>query len=312
MSDAAPPPSPQPPPISGAALWQWRQRALATAQAQNIDPLEVDWLLQQLYGVDRLALRLGTLAQVESLAAPLSLEELEQRWQHRWQQRVPIQYLAQQTPWGRFMLGVGPGVLIPRPETELLVELMVAAVAQSPQAAVLEQGIWVDLGTGSGAIALGLAAALPQAQILAVDISPVALQIAQQNALATGLADRITFLQGSWFDPLASRSLAHALAGIVANPPYIPTDLIPTLQPEVARHEPTLALDGGADGLDAVRQLVHQAPQFLQPGGLWGVELMADQGPTVANWLAATGRYSAIRQESDLGGIGRFVLAHRA
>ncbi|MGD1944118.1 MAG: peptide chain release factor N(5)-glutamine methyltransferase [Leptolyngbyaceae cyanobacterium] len=295
--------------ISGADLWTWRSQAIAQAQEAHIDPAEVDWLLQGLCQVGTLALRLGSLAQQPAIPAAIELPDLEALWQKRVSDRAPIQQLVGTTVWRNFTLRVSPAVLIPRPETELIIDIVVALINQSPQAARLQQGTWVDLGTGSGAIALGLAAALPQAHILAVDVSDAALAIARQNAVANGLGDRIQFLQGSWFEPLTA--WAGQLAGIVSNPPYIPSAIVPTLDPEVAQHEPHLALDGGPDGLAAVRHLVATAPRYLQPGGLWGVELMAGQAPAVIHLLRESQAYTDGQATNDYAGIERFVTAYR-
>ncbi|WP_008310478.1 peptide chain release factor N(5)-glutamine methyltransferase [Leptolyngbya sp. PCC 6406] len=297
--------------VAGRDLWAWRQRACESAQAHGIDDAEVDWLLQQIYPVDRLALRLGTLATQGEVPAKLSLAELEQRWQRRLQDRVPIQYLVGQTPWRDFTLRVSPAVLIPRPETELIIDYLVAAVDLSPHAEVLRRGVWADLGTGSGAIAIGLAAVFPEALIVAIDISPEALKVAQANVALNGFSDRILLRQGTWFEPLERLAMAGQLVGVVANPPYIPSAMLPTLQPEVAHHEPAIALDGGEDGLASLRHLVTHAPQFLQSGGLWAVELMAGQAPAVATALAQNGHYDPIQTQRDLAGIDRFVLAQR-
>jgi release factor glutamine methyltransferase len=295
--------------IGGPVLWQWRQQALQQAQLENIPSAEVDWLLQGVCHVDRLALRLGTLAEQAVIPSQISLEELQKRWQKRVCDRVPIQHLVGSTSWRTFTLAVSPAVLIPRPETELLIDLAMALVSTHPQGQELSEGIWVDVGTGSGAIALGLATAFPQARVIATDISGAALAIARQNAQANELGDRIEFRQGTWFEPLAD--LQGQLAGMVANPPYIPTEVVPTLQPEVARHEPHLALDGGQDGLDAMRHLVTTAPQFLQDGGLWMVEHMAGQAEVVAELLQVPQIYGAIATHADLAGINRFVTAQR-
>lgn len=294
--------------ISGQEAWTWRQSAVAQAKGAQIDAAEVDWLLQGLCQVDGLSLRLGTLAKQPEVAARVSLTELGQLWEKRVRDRVPIQHLVGSTPWRKFTLQVSPSVLIPRPETELLIDLVKTTLHQSPESAE-QPGTWVDLGTGSGAIALGLADALPQATILAVDVSVAALAIAQQNAVDNGLADRIEFLLGSWFTPLGRWQ--GQLAGMVSNPPYIPSAMVPTLQPEVAHHEPHLALDGGEDGLASVDHLIKVAPEFLQPGGFWGIELMMGQAPIVVERLTATGQYDNIQVCKDLSGIERFVLAQK-
>ncbi|MEM0980300.1 MAG: peptide chain release factor N(5)-glutamine methyltransferase [Cyanobacteria bacterium P01_H01_bin.58] len=298
------------PTISGHILWEWRQQAIAQATAHQIEAIEVDWLLQRLCQVDGLSLRLGTLPQQAEVATTVTLSELENLWQQRIETRVPIQYLVGYIEWRQFELQVSPAVLIPRPETELMIDLAIAAVANSPGSERLQRGVWADLGTGSGAIALGLAIAFPQAKILAVDVSEAALKVAQGNARQNGLGDRIQFLQGSWLTPLSAWQ--GQLAGIVSNPPYIPSAIVPTLQPEVAHHEPHLALDGGQDGLHSVRHLIQSASAYLQTDGLWLVELMQDQPPIVATLLAETQNYQNIQQHRDLAGRLRFVSAHRA
>ena len=295
--------------LSGRELWAWRSRSVAEAEAHQIDPAEVDWLLRGLCQVDGLALRLGTLEQLAEVPSQVTLSALEALWAKRVGDRVPIQQLVGQTPWRDLTLRVSPAVLIPRPETELIIDIVVAQVAQSAQAASLRRGPWVDLGTGSGAIALALARALPQTEILAVDVSAAALAIAQQNAVANGGGDRVQFFQGSWFEPLDR--WRGQLAGMVSNPPYIPSAIVPTLAPEVAHHEPHLALDGGDDGLEAVRQLAQAAPDYLQSGGLWLVEHMEGQAPAIMALLAATNAFEAIQALPDLTGRDRFVCATR-
>lgn len=293
--------------IPGAELWAWREKAIAEAQAAGVNADEVDWLLMAVAAVDRLSLRLGTVQQRGAIALCYSLTELERRWQQRLTDRTPVQYLVGETPWRDLMLMVSPAVLIPRPETELIIDLAEAAVARSPSGDQLARGIWVDMGTGSGAIALGLAQALPSAQILAVDFSGEALAIAKKNAAMAGLSDRVTFYQGSWFEPLDT--YRGQLSAVVSNPPYIPSALLPTLQPEVINHEPASALDGGDDGLDDLRLLAAQATEFLVPGGLWLVEMMAGQGEAVRALLEAQGCYRDIQVCLDLAGRDRFVQA---
>lgn len=295
--------------MPGVVLAQWRNRAQAAAQAAEIDPQEVDWFLRAISDLDGLTLRLGTLAQRPSVRLNLSLAQLDQRWQQRLQQRVPVQYLVGETPWRQFSLRVSPAVLIPRPETELIIDLAVDAVARSPQRDTLSTGLWADLGTGSGAIAMGLADALPKAHILAVDQSAAALAIAQENIQRYRMADHIALYHGSWFQPLAD--YRGQLSAVVSNPPYIPSGVLPTLQPEVIGHEPTTALDGGPDGLEDLRTLAAQAPDYLLSGGLWLVEMMAGQGQAVADLLHQVGAYRDIQVIEDLAGRDRFTLALR-
>lgn len=290
--------------ISGRELQSWRHRAREGAIAAGIPPEEVDWLLRELGGCNALTLQL--LDDSTSLDLPVSLSELERLWQFRIRDRVPLQHLAGRTHWRHFTLKVSPDVLIPRPETEMLVDLVAEAVASNPS---LASGHWVDLGTGSGAIAFGLSECLPRGTIHAVDSSEAGLAIARENARMLAIEERIKFYRGSWWQPLGS--LAGKISGMISNPPYIPSALIPQLQPEVCRHEPHLALDGGRDGLDAIRYLVDTAPNYLHSGGLWAVEMMDGQAETVARLLEERGQYGHIRIVSDLAKIDRFALAYR-
>ncbi|MBD2098919.1 peptide chain release factor N(5)-glutamine methyltransferase [Trichocoleus sp. FACHB-591] len=296
--------------VSGQELWQWRDEACAAAHAAAISSAEVDWLLQELAGLDRLTLRLESFKHWPQVQLRLSLPELTELWQKRIEARVPVQYLAGTAPWRQFNLTVSPAVLIPRPETELIIDLaVVAAQSFSPELGSSAAEIWADLGTGSGAIAIGLATAFPKATVYAVDCSPDAIAVAQQNATDLGLSDRVQFRQGAWFQPLAG--LEGQLRGMVSNPPYIPSAMVSSLQPEVAWHEPHLALDGGEDGLDCIRHLVATAPPYLKPGGIWLIEMMAGQAEQVVELLERQGDYDRIQVHADLAGIDRFVLAHR-
>lgn len=294
--------------VSGWELWQWYEQARDAAIAASIPVSEVDWLLQEVSDLDRLALRLGSFKDKPQIRLTLPFSELADLWQQRTQTRKPVQYLVGATSWRHFRLKVSPAVLIPRPETESLIDLAVTAV-QNSQTAELTSGDWVDLGTGSGAIALGLAEVFPEAKIHAVDRSVEALAIAQENAQGLGFAERVRFYQGSWWEPLTA--LKGKLGGMVSNPPYIPSFIIPELQPEVAWHEPHLALDGGEKGLDCIRYLVDTAPDYLRPGGIWLVEMMAGQASAVVDMLRQQGSYCNMEIYPDLAGIDRFALAYR-
>lgn len=298
------------PTVSGHDLWQWRSQAHQQAIAAAVSTAEVDWFLQELAGLDRLSLRLESFKAQPAIALSLPLYDLEQLWQRRLRDRVPVQYLAGITPWRQFSLRVSPAVLIPRPETELIIDLAIAASQSSTLPTDRLQPVhWADLGTGSGAIALGLADAFPDAIIHAVDTSAEALAIAQHNARQYQLHNRIQFHQGSWFQPLSPWK--GKLSGMVSNPPYIPSSMVPDLQPEVTDHEPHLALDGGLDGLDCIRHLVESAPDYLQPGGVWLIEMMAGQADAVEALLRTHPQYHQIQIHADLAGIARFAVAYR-
>jgi release factor glutamine methyltransferase len=289
--------------VSGLQLWQWRNAALEAAIATDVPLMEVDWLLLEVAGLDRLTLRLESFKNWPQIQLQLPLEELNHLWQRRLNDRLPVQYIAGNTPWRQFKIAVSSAVLIPRPETECLIDLAVAAASNV-------SGDWADLGTGSGAIALGLADVLPKATIYAVDSSLAALAIAQTNADNLGFADRIKFYQGSWWEPLTF--LKGQFSGMVSNPPYIPTSTLPTLQPEVVNHEPHLALDGGADGLDCIRHLIEISPSYLRSGGVWLIEMMAGQADAVRELLQNQGSYCKIQIHADLAGIERFALAYKS
>ncbi|MGK7881434.1 MAG: peptide chain release factor N(5)-glutamine methyltransferase [Crocosphaera sp.] len=294
--------------VSGLELAQWYHWAKQEAIAAEISPSEVDWLLQAVTSLDSLSLRLGLFKERSQIPLKYSLSELTQLWQRRVKQRVPLQYLVGITPWRRFSLKVSPDVLIPRPETELIIDFAVHAAKQSPNPDLIF-GHWVDLGTGSGAIGLGLGDSFPEATIHAVDTSSKALTIAQENALKEGFSSRINFYQGSWWSPL--QQLKGQVSAMVSNPPYIPTGLLSQLQPEVKEHEPILALDGGNEGLEAINHLIDTSPDYLVSGGIFLVEMMAGQGEQVKRLLEASGHYQSIQILPDLAGIGRFALAYR-
>jgi release factor glutamine methyltransferase len=272
------------------------------AATHGVNQREVDWLLKSVANLDSLTLRLESIGDNQLIKISMPLDRLSGLWIDRVEQRKPVQYLVGKTFWRDFELVVSPAVLIPRPETESIIDIAIAASSSLQQ-----QGIWVDLGTGSGAIAIGLAKDLPLAQVFAVDTSDEALEIAKANATRLNILNQINFSQGNWWSSLSQ--LKGKVAGMISNPPYIPSDQVLQLQPEVANHEPHLALDGGFDGLDAIRLLVNTAPDYLQPGGIWLIEMMAGQGDVVVELLAQQGSYTDIEIINDLAGFDRFALA---
>lgn len=289
--------------ISGQELSQWRQQAIADLEQAQLSPKEVDIFLQAVTDLDTLSLRLQSFREREKIPLSYSWSEITKRWQKRLKARVPLQYLLESVVWRNFTLKVSPEVLIPRPETELLIDIVGETVRGD------DGGIWVDLGTGSGAIAIGLASILTKAEIYAIDYSQTALAIAKENIINTGFADRIILKQGSWWTPL--EKWKGQIRGMLSNPPYIPSAEILDLQIEVREHEPRLALDGGEDGLTALRYLVATAPDYLRSGGLWLVEMRAGQGEKVVQMLENQGNYRQIQIINDLAGFDRFVLAER-
>ena len=290
--------------LSGKELERWYRQAKQAAIASNIALDELDWLIQTVTSLDKLALRLSTFKDREQIPSSKSLSELAKLWQQRLQERIPVQYLLETVFWRRFKLKVTPAVLIPRPETELIID-----IAQKHN--LIESGDrhWVDLGTGSGAIAFGLADIFPQATIHAVDLSSEALAVARSNAVNLKLERQIRFYQGSWWSPL--EFLAGKVTGVVANPPYIPTTSIDSLQPEVVKHEPHLALDGGDDGLRDIRYLIEATPQYLISEGILIIEIMAGQANQALELLHQSDCYYGIKSHRDFNDIERFVMAYR-
>lgn len=210
----------------------------------------------------------------------------------------PVAYLLGRRGFWRFELEVGPAALIPRPETERLVELALARLpADRPR-------LVADLGTGSGAIALALAWERPQARVVATDASAEALEVAARNARALGLA--VEFRRGDWLAPLAGERY-HLIA---SNPPYIAAD-DPHLQRGDLRHEPRAALASGTDGLDAIRAIARAAPAHLHPGGWLLLEHGWEQGAAVRALLQAAG-FEAVETARDLEDRERVTLGRRA
>ncbi|HEX4762428.1 MAG TPA: peptide chain release factor N(5)-glutamine methyltransferase [Sphingomicrobium sp.] len=192
--------------------------------------------------------------------------------------------------------------LVPRPETELLVTLGMKALRARSHATIL------DLGTGTGCIAISLLAELPDAQAVGVDFSVEALDAARANAVRHGVGDRLSLAAGSWFDPLGPGEVFDL---IVSNPPYIETSVISTLMSEVRDHDPVLALDGGPDGLAAYRTILADAGERLNPGGALILEIGSTQGTAVAGIARANG-FLTIALEKDLSGLDRALVVHHS
>ncbi|WP_299563572.1 peptide chain release factor N(5)-glutamine methyltransferase [uncultured Mycolicibacterium sp.] len=212
--------------------------------------------------------------------------------------RVPVQHLTRTAAFGPVTLEVGPGVFIPRPETEALYEW--AAGLDLPARPLI-----VDVCTGSGALAVALARHRPDARVVAIDDSPEALNYARRNAAGTG----VEVLRGDVTDPGLLPELDGTVDLLVANPPYIPAGA--ELEPEVAQHDPHHALFGGPDGMAIVEAVVELAGRWLRPGGHCGVE---HDDTTSARTVAAferTGRFAAVTARRDLVGRLRFVTATR-
>lgn len=216
-------------------------------------------------------------------------------------QREPLQHLTGTTGFLGLDLRVTPAVLVPRPETELLAQLATERLRSAPSEPPRRA---LDLGTGSGCLAIALAVAVPDAAIHAIDLSPEALEVARDNAVRNQ-AERIQFHCGDGFAGLPEGTPPFDV--LVTNPPYIPTADIASLEPEVRDHEPRLALDGGVDGLDFYRRLSREAGAWVRPGGSLLAEFGDGQAPALANLFISEG-WTLDGVEKDLSGRERVLI----
>ena len=258
--------------------------------------LDAEWLLAAALGVDRLQLYL-------KYDRPLSSEEREafKPLLRRRAGREPLQYIIGRTGFRELELKTDPRVLIPRPETEVLVQEVL------DWASAGAESVW-DMGTGAGAVALSLATEGTWTRVVATDVSPEALSVAADNAERYDLGGHVEFREGSLFEPLEE---GERFDVIVSNPPYIAEGEKGELQPEVRDWEPPEALFAGEDGLDVIRQLVAGAPKHLLSGGLLALECGLGQAEGIAADVQATGAFGAVRIRADLTGRPRFVTAER-
>lgn len=254
--------------------------------------LDTDILIAHSLGIKRLDIYLD-------LDRPLTeaqLAELRPLVKRR-ADREPLQYIVGTTDFYGLTLKVDKRALIPRQETEELVELIVERIEHAPKRIL-------DLGTGSGALALALASKYPEAEVTAIDQSAEALSLAKENADALKLSERITFLEGSWFEPLSKDSTFDL---IVSNPPYLTEEEMETAEPEVVGHEPHSALVSGNDGLDDLRLILNQATPHLFQGALLAMETGIAQHEEL-NQLSEASDLTGESIE-DLSGRSRFFFA---
>ena len=258
--------------------------------------LNAELLIGHVLGLPRMQLYL----QFERPMAELELEKIRPLVKRRGQHE-PLQYILGETEFFRLKLKIDRRALIPRPETEYLCELITGRLP-SPPAAVL------DLGTGSGAIALGLAAFYPGAASPRWMSAPTPWPSRAENAERLGLAGRLRLLRSDWFAALEPEARFDL---IVANPPYLSAGETAAAMPEVRVHEPRIALAGGAGGVEALRRIVAESPRFLRAGGLLALETGIDQHGVLCESAAAAG-FTRVESQRDLSGRDRYVLAWRS
>lgn len=258
--------------------------------------LNAELLIGHALGLKRMQLYL----QFERVLTEPELEKIRPLVKRR-SQREPLQYIVGDTEWSGVKLKVDKRALIPRPETELLVERVVDRLSAPPLRIL-------DLGTGSGAIALALAKRYENAAVTAVDASEAALALATENAKALGLEDRVLFKKSDWYADLPSEEPYDL---IVSNPPYLTADETAAAEPEVRVHEPVSALTAADEGLADLRVIIAGARGYLVPGGLLALETGIAQHAELARLLAAAG-FTGVELLRDLTDRDRFVLARAA
>ena len=280
----------------------WSIRRILTWAAEDLKKrgnpsgrLDAELLLARVLKLDRIGLIMHS-------ERPLSTAELNgfRELFKRRRAGEPVAYLLGEREFFGISLRVDARVLIPRPDTERLVEV---ALERTRERSML--GSALDLCTGSGCVAIAFARARPTWSVAAVDISPQALEVARDNAHRTGAIRNLRLLEGSLFGPVG----AERFDLITGNPPYIPSAELRELPLDVRGFEPHLALDGGPDGLDLVRQIAAHAQAHLRPRGVLALEICADQGQRAVDILAQHG-YSSVELARDLGGRDRVVSAY--
>jgi release factor glutamine methyltransferase len=297
--------------------------------------LEAEILLAHVLGLERIALYMQYDQAVDAAARDRFRDLVKRR-----AAREPTRYLVGVCEFLSLALKVTPDCLIPRPETEQLVEEVLrlagmkrrpapdlgpaagdyhsvagaedaaAAQAAAPVEAAAAEVTAIDLCTGSGCVAIGLAASLPQARVTATDISPAALAVARENATAHGLEGRIAFLEGDLYDPLDAADVQPA-DFLLSNPPYVAEAEWADLEPEIREHEPRGALVAGPRGTEVIERIFKGAPAYLKPGGRLLVEIGSEQGASVRDLAVAVRGLADIEIVKDYAGLDRILMARK-
>src|SRR2546427_2358262 len=277
-------------------------REHTAASRRAYAPIHAEVLRRNVLQLDRAALYTGWDRPISEDAWHQFQRVLDERARGR-----PVPYIVGQREFMGLTFAVDERVMIPRPETEVLVEFLVQHVRERAEARVLV----VDVGTGSGCIAVSLAQLLPPAIVFATDISMEALEVARANAARHRVGTRITFLQGDLLAPLPPR-LAGRVDAVAGNPPYVPVSQRAALPREIRDFEPPVAVFIDGDGIAVHRRLIAEAPRWLGPSGLLAMEVGAGQADAVAGVMASDGKYARVRTLADYGGIQRVVAGERA
>jgi len=280
------------------SLVLWSADYLASKGVES-GRLDAEWLLASALGTERLQLYL----KYDRPVSPEEREAFKQQLRRR-ACREPLQYILGRAAFRELELVADPRALIPRPETEVLVE-EVLAWAKDRKSGL---GTVMDIGTGTGAVSVSLAVEGVCEQIVATDISEGALEVARLNAQRHGVEALLDFRRGSLFEIVDA---GEAFDVIVSNPPYVATGERAGLQPEIRDWEPSEALFAGDDGLDVIQPLIAEAPEHLTDGGLLALEVGLGQAERVTRQIDDSGRFEPARVRRDLGGLPRVIMAER-
>jgi len=274
----------------------WKKKQLS----KGGDHQSFSLLLDCIAGISTSDLNLLNINPEGNLYLEKDLDCLELIWEDHLLNSTPIQYLCEITFWRNLKLKVTNKVLIPRPETELIVDIVFDIFGKQSQ-----KLFFAELGTGSGAISIALALAYPLWDGIASDIDEDALEIATKNYINSSKQSNLKFYCGHWWNPFESFKGKIDLA--ISNPPYIPNDTYEELPKEVKNFEPKIALLGGEDGLKHIREIIQKAPSFLREKGWLILENHFDQGEKVKK-LFIKNKFKSVKIVKDLSGVGRFTI----
>ena len=282
--------------ISTKDLFLWIKDIKKTRQ--DIDDLYL--LLDLIAGISKSDLLLLKINSKEKVNSNIDFHSLKKKWVDHTDLSKPIQYICKSSYWRNFKFELSTDVLIPRVETEQIVEIATKIIAPAEK-----EIIFADLGTGSGSIAISLAVENRNWKGLATDIDTNAIHIAQQNHKKISSESNINFYCGNWWQPLTNYAGMINLA--ISNPPYIPKNVYERLPSSVIDFEPKKALYGGEDGLSHIKQIISDAPKFLVRGGWLILENHFDQSKKIKNLLREYG-FDSLKTINDTFGIGRFTI----
>ena len=282
--------------ISVKEFLYWKKKQLS----KGGDDQSLSFLLECVGGVSKSDLNLSIINSKSKLNLKKNLDFLETIWENHLSSSSPIQYLCRIAFWRDLKLKVTDKVLIPRPETELIIDIVLKIFGKKSQ-----KISFAELGTGSGAISIALSIAYPLWKGIATDIDEDVLEIAANNYTNCSKYSNLHFYCGHWWNPLESHK--GKLDLVISNPPYIPKAIYEKLPKEVKNFEPKIALFGGEDGLEHIREIIQKAPLFLRENGWLILENHFDQGEKVKQLLIKN-KFKSVEIVNDLSGVGRFTI----